>query len=93
MTAASVIVRSHASGPSPDACDYSRLSAFTHLRPPGSGVLKTLNLLCEAVAHRYTDFDHLAPAKRRGPGPYDTVRDPLTAKTGPAGDGTRRTGA
>jgi hypothetical protein len=39
----------------PEACDYSRLSGVTHLRPSGSGVLQLLNLLCEAFAGRSLD--------------------------------------
>jgi hypothetical protein len=45
--------------PTPRACDYSRLSGVTHLRPSasptGSGVLEPLNLLCEAFAGRNLD--------------------------------------
>jgi hypothetical protein len=45
--------------PAPRACDYSRLSDVTHLRPSasptGSGVLQPLNLLCEAFSRRDLD--------------------------------------
>src|SRR5215218_9601819 len=45
--------------PTPRACDYSRLSGVTHLRPSASptssGVLQPLNLLCEAFAGRTLD--------------------------------------
>ena len=45
--------------PTPRACDYSRLSGVTHLRPSASptssGVLQPLNLLCEAFAGRNLD--------------------------------------
>ena len=41
------------------ACDYNRLSGFTHLRasalPSPYGVLKPPNLLCEAFGHRNRD--------------------------------------
>lgn len=43
-----------------EACDYSRLSSVTHLRPPDSGVLQLLNLLCEAFGFTGLDFSHPA---------------------------------
>jgi hypothetical protein len=72
--------------PAPRACDYSRLSGVTHLRPSASptssGVLQPLNLLCEAFAGRNLDSlrgtsstPPLASHVRHGPRPSQGGED------------------
>lgn len=55
-------------GPARGACDYNRISGFTHLRssapPTPSGVLKPPILLCEAFGRRDSDLENAS----RGPG-------------------------